>query len=512
MNDYSECEGLSDDVDSDTETYLYAKLHYEWEMTEMEPMEHGLELRNEIATTVPIVTPMVTPNRNHENRIIDKNPAKRKKIDDIRPKSDKIPAKIEKVDVDSDNDDKFSKYNQTFKTASTEIKQKQDCIQIVDLSSDSDSDCIVLNDHNSILLADGNVLTTLESTLGVAEEVDDNVKSLKRKRKRSKKKNKAEKKAKDINLKVQESCSKSIPHEENLESMMTIEPKEILDPFPNKFGNTMSFVDKMQRFYDSDCSLMDDCELERLMKGTNKIKKMIPRKNVGLNGRYFGSVNGVRCDNCRQWDHIFEDCPEPFKKLTCYLCGEIGHYAAGCPKLSCGICFQKGHGSWKCHNALTRYKLICTLCECVGHISEECPDLWRRYYLTTKPGPLVKGDPRELRKSSEMYCCNCGRKGHYVFDCTRYKMKPAYHPIWPFVIEYKDPNRHVSNNSRENSSHRSKHRDNREQGHSDRSGELIKEAQFLRKGKKSSHRSFKSKKSKKKYMYKNVKYNMQMRR
>lgn len=44
---------------------------------------------------------------------------------------------------------------------------------------------------------------------------------------------------------------------------------------------------------------------------------------------------GDRCLRCKEYGHRVKDCTKPDKRL-CYVCGEVGHISAGCPKRAAG--------------------------------------------------------------------------------------------------------------------------------------------------------------------------------
>jgi hypothetical protein len=44
-----------------------------------------------------------------------------------------------------------------------------------------------------------------------------------------------------------------------------------------------------------------------------------------------GREGGNRCLRCKEYGHRVKDCTKPDNRL-CYVCGEVGHISAGCPK------------------------------------------------------------------------------------------------------------------------------------------------------------------------------------
>lgn len=42
-----------------------------------------------------------------------------------------------------------------------------------------------------------------------------------------------------------------------------------------------------------------------------------------------------RCVNCHERGHRVHDCPQPAKKVVCYMCGQEGHFEPRCPNKIC---------------------------------------------------------------------------------------------------------------------------------------------------------------------------------
>lgn len=91
----------------------------------------------------------------------------------------------------------------------------------------------------------------------------------------------------------------------------------------------------------------------------------------------------VRCKNCQEFSHKVQNCPQPRKKILCFMCGDEGHKEPRCPNKMCLTCgaptkvFMRN--CQKCNrDVLNR----CTLCNCKGHPYYRCPDKWRRYHNT----------------------------------------------------------------------------------------------------------------------------------
>ena len=66
---------------------------------------------------------------------------------------------------------------------------------------------------------------------------------------------------------------------------------------------------------------------------------------------------------------------------------------------------------------------MCPQCGVQGHLSRQCPDNWRRYHDTVDSSASEPHRPLKdcHKRASEMYCVNCGRKGHYLHHCHAYQ-------------------------------------------------------------------------------------------
>lgn len=103
------------------------------------------------------------------------------------------------------------------------------------------------------------------------------------------------------------------------------------------------------------------------------------------------------------------------------MCGTVGHMDTRCPTKCCLGCGTPG-GMFleSCLHCRNLARVECQECGGLGHLRMFCPDLWRRYHLTTRPGPPVEPMMDSHKKKYERWCCNCGREGHLVDQCKRY--------------------------------------------------------------------------------------------
>ena len=115
---------------------------------------------------------------------------------------------------------------------------------------------------------------------------------------------------------------------------------------------------------------------------------------------------------------------------NCALCGQL-HKAAECPKRLCPLCNRSGHRSSNCQYKLSG--VICDWCTKYGHTEENCP--LRAYTLSPEeltPENLEKWGVTKLdpsspyiccrqpqKKPSNIYCFNCGARGHSGLNCPQ---------------------------------------------------------------------------------------------
>ncbi|CAG9796338.1 unnamed protein product [Diatraea saccharalis] len=127
------------------------------------------------------------------------------------------------------------------------------------------------------------------------------------------------------------------------------------------------------------------------------------------------SKRKVTCQYCNRSGHRDDTCR--MKPPVCYMCGTMGHYEPRCPSKICVNCGSPNHMySTMCRNCAWWSTLTCAECGQRGHPPSHCPDLWRRYHNTIDNNtPLVTN--WQTKKSHQLYCSGCTRRGHLVHAC-----------------------------------------------------------------------------------------------
>uniref|UniRef100_A0A2H6N4J8 Zinc finger CCHC domain-containing protein 7 n=1 Tax=Micrurus carvalhoi TaxID=3147026 RepID=A0A2H6N4J8_9SAUR len=156
--------------------------------------------------------------------------------------------------------------------------------------------------------------------------------------------------------------------------------------------------------------------------------------SVRQNNRYYTADKNVTCRNCDKRGHLSKNCPAPKKIPPCCLCAQRGHLQNSCPARFCLNCCLPGHCSRECPERMY-WKKHCNRCDMRGHYADACPEIWRQYHLTTRPGPLKTADSYSVQPASA-YCYNCGKKGHYGFECSEKRMFGGTFPTFPFIYYY----------------------------------------------------------------------------
>nr|CAI5835945.1 unnamed protein product [Callosobruchus analis] len=96
----------------------------------------------------------------------------------------------------------------------------------------------------------------------------------------------------------------------------------------------------------------------------------------------------------------------------------------------CNRCRQFGHTALKC----TEKPEPPRLCLQPGHLATGCPDLWRRYHMTTEPGPIKVPTGPQLKPRHDQWCSGCASQGHLEHECYYYGRQ--YPPSLPYIINY----------------------------------------------------------------------------
>ncbi|XP_050311718.1 uncharacterized protein LOC126747244 [Anthonomus grandis grandis] len=158
-----------------------------------------------------------------------------------------------------------------------------------------------------------------------------------------------------------------------------------------------------------------------------------------------------RCARCRQMGHLAVNCTNKSSVPVCSLCGKSGHQEPRCPNKICLSCANPGNYSLVyCYKCAKLRKRKCDTCHLEGHTSSSCPDSWRRYYLTTTEGPLVK--PQTKKLTGRKWCSGCASSGHLEHECTSYKWIREYPAASPQIFHYQELyNRNKTNKEKQDS-------------------------------------------------------------
>lgn len=208
-----------------------------------------------------------------------------------------------------------------------------------------------------------------------------------------------------------------------------------------KSESETKWTPEMRDFYNEIDPQNADITLEKIFRDLPddpdlwRVKKSHATPNRTPN-RYF---HGRHCTNCNRDGHNSKSCPEPKRRMLCIMCRTEGHTYFHCPDAHCLRCGNPGEPfSENCRKCRYLDTMDCRLCGGRGHIQNQCSDIWRRYHATLK-----KGQPLEPKKSvhlpaTEVWCCNCGKKGHLVHQCRAYSYS-CVPPLVTSVISYKEP-------------------------------------------------------------------------
>ncbi|XP_022920274.2 uncharacterized protein [Onthophagus taurus] len=150
----------------------------------------------------------------------------------------------------------------------------------------------------------------------------------------------------------------------------------------------------------------------------------------------YETPRGPRCHRCREVGHMALHCTNKQGPRPCILCGERGHQDPRCPLAMCTSCGNLGGHTTYCSRCAHWQKVQCHLCKLYGHIDSVCPDLWRRYHLTTKPGPIVKPREETFKDERDRWCALCSKSGHLENKCRRgNRTHPVTNPQIQFYVD-----------------------------------------------------------------------------
>lgn len=146
------------------------------------------------------------------------------------------------------------------------------------------------------------------------------------------------------------------------------------------------------------------------------------------------SKTSPRCIICKEQFHVAQNCPKKYEYPKCYLCAGIGHEGKHCPNQFC-MCGAR-YRTARCNRCISSKRSTCNICRVQGHNRDQCPDLWRRYHLTTKPGPVVKSRENKLKHRKYQWCSNCSQNYHLFHECVALPRKMQLSTIVPQIFEY----------------------------------------------------------------------------
>ena len=130
----------------------------------------------------------------------------------------------------------------------------------------------------------------------------------------------------------------------------------------------------------------------------------------------------MKCLNCGEVGHKHADCTNDALPIPCHLCAGKDHDAIDCPNITCYRCGNFGHHSRNCTNFRMQKASFCTLCGSSTHdnrhchhtdISDKVESKYIRCIVCSKYGH-ANCVPLEAPKNKNIYCPNCGLKGHHV--------------------------------------------------------------------------------------------------
>ena len=137
-----------------------------------------------------------------------------------------------------------------------------------------------------------------------------------------------------------------------------------------------------------------------------------------------------------------KDCKERVRPTVCHMCGTEGHISDNCKNAKCLRCGLPNvyYSHTGCMHCRRLSKSNCYVCGAKGHARSTCPDMWRRFHATLSGPEGVVSKPfggldRSHKPSSQIWCCNCAKKGHYLHHCSAYSYSAYPRPVL-HVINY----------------------------------------------------------------------------
>lgn len=146
-----------------------------------------------------------------------------------------------------------------------------------------------------------------------------------------------------------------------------------------------------------------------------------------------------RCDFCRRFGHVQEDCIykgklSTEKHMSCQICNKKGHVAAQCRSQNiCQLCNKPGHIAAQCLTAISNQRSAptCQLCNKKGHVANKCYKLGNNFAdqiearaklqceRCNKNGHTAATCMVKLPGTDELVCNYCKNKGHLIQDCRK---------------------------------------------------------------------------------------------
>ncbi|KAF2898831.1 hypothetical protein ILUMI_07349 [Ignelater luminosus] len=195
------------------------------------------------------------------------------------------------------------------------------------------------------------------------------------------------------------------------------------------------WTEDMNKFYFESWG-QEDFSLEKARKNMSDSPdkwKIIPSDRSYLKQ----TPRGPRCNRCNEYGHKAISCKKKPKPIKCSVCGAVGHFNTCCPKSICTSCGRRNYCLTNyCSRCTDLRHIKCRICLQYGHTNSHCPDLWRRYHLTTKTGPLKQPQNSNLKPTKDRWCSGCASNGHFEYECHYFNRIHAANN--PTICSYDD--------------------------------------------------------------------------